>query len=39
MCGLVLATELPRGLALGLVPELVALGLERPGYPDAVVAC
>jgi len=35
MRGLVLATELPRGLALALVPELVALGLERPGCPDA----
>jgi len=34
--GLVLATELPRGLVLALVPEPeLALGLDRPGFPVA----
>jgi hypothetical protein len=34
----VLETELPRGLALALVPELV-LGLDRPGFGPPPVAC
>jgi hypothetical protein len=37
--GLVLATELPRGLVLVLVPEPeLGLGLEKPGFPVAA-AC